>query len=79
MKVCALTTNDNPYDPFTQFDDWYAFDILKGYGTCSYLGRIALTSPELLPEDQAIANELAIDEICKFDYRGIYKKVEKEV
>ncbi len=28
-----LTTVDNPYDPFTQWDEWYAYDEGKGYAT----------------------------------------------
>ena len=27
---CALTTFDNPFDPFTQFDTWFLFYIEKG-------------------------------------------------
>ena len=49
---CALTTTDNPFDPFTQFDKWFAFDEAKGYHSCSYLARIARTSDEFSAEDQ---------------------------
>ena len=35
-----LTTVDNPYSPFTQFDDWYSYDVLKGHNTCSLLARM---------------------------------------
>lgn len=38
---CALTTFDNPYNPFEQFSDWFLFDVEKGYNTCAYL-RIEL-------------------------------------
>ena len=27
---CALTTADNPYDPFKQFVPWFLFDTEKG-------------------------------------------------
>lgn len=26
---CALTTIDNPFDPFKQFDEWFMFDEEK--------------------------------------------------
>ena len=79
MRVAMVTTTDNPYDPITQFDDWYAFDELQGYHTSSYLGRIAKTSPDLSPIDQAIAVEEAVDEIVKYNLLGIYKKVVHDV
>ena len=71
----AITTVDNPYNPFTQFDEWYAFDEQKGYHTCSYLGRIALTSYDLSDEEQDEALSQAIDEILHVNGLGFYKKV----
>ena len=29
-----ITTVDNPYDPFEEWDEWYLFDKTKGYHTC---------------------------------------------
>jgi hypothetical protein len=29
MQQSMLTTTDNPYDPFTQFDDWNALTRTK--------------------------------------------------
>lgn len=75
MKQSMITTVDNPFDPFTQFDEWYAFDTQKGYHTCSYLARITKTSDELSEQDEAVAIEDAIDEIVKLDILGIYMKV----
>ena len=72
-----LTTIDNPYDPFTQFDEWLEFDTLKGYNTCSYLARLANTSDALSDELNSRAINDAIDEICKFNWLGIYKKVSR--
>ena len=78
MRVTMVTTTDNPYDPFTQFDQWFAFDTIQGYNTCSYLARIAKTSPELSPMDQAIAIEEAVDEIVDMNLLGIYKKLVRD-
>jgi hypothetical protein len=75
MPDSMLTTIDNPYDPFTQFDEWYEFDTEKGYDTCSYLARIAITSDELSQQDEDLAIESAIDEIVALNVLGIYKKV----
>lgn len=70
-----LTTIDNPFDPFTQFDAWYAFDEQKGYGTCEYLDRITKSSYDLTPQEQEEAIESAIDEIIRVNGLGLYKKV----
>lgn len=75
MSKCMLTTLDNPYDPFTQFDLWLRFDLDKGYNTCEYLGRIAETSDELSDKENAEEVERAIDEIVKYDPFSLYIKV----
>lgn len=75
---CMLTTLDNPFNPFTQFDSWFLFDEEKGYGSCSYLGRIARTSDQLSEEENDLEVERAIDEIIKYDFMNIYKKVKEE-
>ncbi|MBO7449742.1 MAG: hypothetical protein J6U54_05175 [Clostridiales bacterium] len=72
-----LTTVDNPFDPFKQFDSWYQFDVEKGYNTCSYLARIAITSDELSEKDYSDAINQAMNEIIAYDVLGIYKKVPK--
>lgn len=75
QSACMLTTFDNPYDPFEQFASWFLFDVEKGYNSCSYLGRIARTSDQLSEEENDLEVERAIDEIIKYDFRNIYKKV----
>lgn len=76
--VCMLTTVDNPFDPFAQFDSWFLYDVEKGYNSCAYLDRIAKTSDQLSDEENAEEIERAIDEIIKYDFMNIYKKVKKE-
>ncbi len=43
MAQCMLTTVDNPYDPFDQFDEWFNYDMDLGYNSSAYLARIAFT------------------------------------
>lgn len=78
MQKCMLTTFDNPYNPFEQFISWFLFDIEKGYNSCAYLGRIARTSDQLSEEENNLEIERAIDEIIKYDFRNIYKKVTRQ-
>ena len=73
----ALTTFDNPYNPFEQFDEWFLYDVEKGYNTCSYLARIARTSDEFTDEEDNQEILRAIDEIFRYDFLNIYKKVKK--
>lgn len=70
-----LTTIDNPFDPFTQWDDWKRFDEDMKYFTCSYLARIAKTSDDLSDADNDLAIENAINEIVSMNILGIYRKV----
>lgn len=74
-KKVALTTIDNPFNPFDDFDKWFLFDIEKGYYSCSYLARIAKTSDDLSEYENHLEIERAIDEIIKHDFMKIYKKV----
>ena len=74
-STCMLTTIDNPYNPFEQFTSWFQFDEDKGYHSCAYLGRIARTSDQLTEKENDLEVERAIDEIIKYDFRNIYKKV----
>lgn len=78
MKATRLTTVDNPFNPFEEFDKWQTFDESKGYFTCEYLGRIARTSMELSEADETLAIESAIEEIIELDLLGLYKKVVRE-
>ena len=76
---CALTTVDNPYNPFEQFLSWFLFDEEKGYHSSAYLGRIARTSDQLSDEENNQEIERAIDEIIKYDFTNIYRKVIQQV
>ena len=74
-----LTTTDNPWDPFTQFSEWYQWDESAGYHTTGFLGRIVITSDSLSDADQQKAIEDAIDEIVKENVSGMHIKVTRNV
>jgi len=73
-----LTTVDNPFDPFTRFDEWYAYDVSMGYCTSSFLDRVANLSDELSEPDAALALQEAIDEIIQENVSGMWRKVTRE-
>jgi uncharacterized protein with von Willebrand factor type A (vWA) domain len=73
-----LTTVDNPFDPFTMFDEWYAYDTQMGYHTMSFLDRISNLSSDLSDRDQARAFQEAIDEVVEENVSGMWKKVSKD-
>lgn len=79
MLVSALTTFDNPYDPFDEFDNWYMFDMDHNYNSCAYLARIAKTSDALSEQENAKEIDRAINEIVRYNPRNIYKKAQKEI
>lgn len=80
MARTMLTTTDNPYNPFTQYEAWASYDeAVCGYYTASYVGRIVALSPELGPREMDTAIEDAIDEICEMDLRMISPVTGKEV
>lgn len=74
-----LTTVDNPFNPFVDFDAWYAYDIAAGYYTTDFLARIVRTSDDLSEPDQSDAIEQAINEIIEENVSGIYKKVKAPI
>ena len=75
---CMLTTFDNPFDPFEQFTSWLLFDDEKGYNTCGKLARIVELSEDMSQKEIDEATERAIDEIIKYDFMNVYKKVRKK-
>jgi hypothetical protein len=73
--VHMLSTIDNPYNPFSQYDEWYVWDQTAGYNTPSFLARVVRSSDELSEADQSLAYEQAIEEIVTYNVLGLYIKV----
>ena len=75
----AITTIDNPFDPFDQFDDWLTFDLQKVYNSCSYLARIMNETENFTEHEVILEKERAIDEIIALNPLNIYRKVKRTV
>lgn len=76
--VYMLTTVDNPYNPFTQWDLWYNFDEHQGYCSCGYLDRVSATSDGFSEAENQRELNRAIDWIIKNDPANLYRKVSAE-
>ena len=77
VKEYMLSTSDNPYNPFTQFREWYAFDVANGYNTCSYLARICEYTDDVSDREERLSINDAIEEALMFNLTGNRIKVEK--
>lgn len=76
MIEWAITTKDNPYSPFTQFDDWFNYDFASGYNTCSFIAALYQGSEESSVFDQFNSLQLAIDELVEL-FPELYRKVQE--
>jgi len=72
-----LTTVDNPWNPFVNYDEWYAYDNAKGYATPSLLARVANVSLDLSSADLDFAIRQAMDEIVEQNVNGMYTLVSR--
>ena len=70
-----LTTVDNPFDPFTQWDEWFAYDYKMGYDTPAFLARVAWVSEDQSEPDQAVALDQAMDYIIQENVSGMWRKI----
>ena len=79
MKICALTTKDNPYDYFKNPDEWASYEAFTGNRVYRALGNCTYTSSDISYEENAREVERSIDDIIKNDIIGVFKKVSTEV
>lgn len=72
-----ITTIDNPWNPFTHFDDWNHFDCEeKNYCTFALINRMIQSE---YPNDfEAESNEEIVNEMCErivSEFPNLYKFV----
>lgn len=78
-KQFALTTFDNPFNPFDDFASWNSYDKEHGYDSSEKLMRIAELSDDMTDIEENIEIERAIDRIIDLDFQNIYKKVSRDL
>ncbi len=74
MNDVFITTYDNPFDYFTQFDEWLNFDRQMGYFTLEYVGRLARVADDMSDETERLELERVLDSILEWN-GDMYKKV----
>lgn len=74
-----VTTLDNPWDYFTNYEEWSAFDRSQGYNTEAYVARLVRTYEDEAYVDINQKIDQVIDEIVRFNLTGNYKKVYRNV
>ncbi len=64
-----LTTKDNPFNPFTDYDDWKYFDeTSRHYNTEAYVAReVGMLDPDISDEELAHERVNAFNEIIKLN------------
>lgn len=76
VKDVWITTVDNPFDPFTQWERWFQFDEANGYKTCERVAAFAHPSKENLTNKEN--NEFidqALTRLCDFYGDKVYRIV----
>ena len=74
---CAITTFDNPYDPFEQFAQWDLYDKEQGYNSNQKVARLANFSDDMTEKEISEEYERAIDTLISIDFTNTYKKVQR--
>lgn len=74
IKEFLITTIDNPYNPFSEYEDWLRFDEENGYNTQNYVARVLQVKDldDSLSEDEKL--DIALESILSIN-QGLYVKV----
>ena len=74
---CAITTTDNPYNPFDQFTLWDLFDKEKGYCSNQKVARLVNFTEDMTEQEMLAENERAIDLLISLDFTNTYVKMKR--
>ena len=76
---CAITTSDNPYNPFEQFALWDLFDKEKGYCSNQKVARLVHFTEDMTEKEMLEENERAIDLLISLDFTNTFVKMYRTV
>lgn len=63
-----ITTTDNPFNPQTQFDEWYTYDTTLGYKTLQRLAKMEdYLVKNLKTDDPGLIPDMAMLELVRLD------------
>ena len=65
MRRHMLSTSDNPWNPFTQFDEWNAFDLRAGYHSLQLAARSVVFPYGASPADESLALEYGLQDLME--------------
>ena len=75
MADYTLTTFDNPWNPFTDFKQWFDRDHALGHYTLEKMAVFCITSPYLDDEDNEYLIDEGVKEFLLLNPDGIHYKV----
>ena len=75
-----LTTFDNPFDPFTNFNEWCSYDCQLGYNTCALIDRVYNAFIETNEIDEFESEKLRVESMKRIValMPNVYKLIQKE-
>lgn len=79
MKAVALSTKDNPYDPFDDFSNWHRYDRDMGHGCCEILDRVSTVAGTLTDGEKVHEYRRAIGDIIANDCENKFVMIERDV
>lgn len=70
-----VTTFDNPFNYFNDFENWFAWDKKMGWNTCGIMADLTGNISNLSPEETATVIEGACKRLVSVDILGIWHLV----
>lgn len=77
IAECAISTFDNPFDPFEDFISWDLYDKEKGYYSNQKVARLVNFTDDMTEQEMNEENERAIDRLIALDFTNTFKKVRR--